>query len=160
MPQPTATNTPTRLKLPEKRLLPMQQGASELSGWLRDLVHHGLAGAQQQAPEFWDDIARRMVDAKLGGLARRIRLIKGLLREDNWPERVLAELALLHLAAEGFQRCEALPDGLWADLLQFAGLNVKRRRCCKPARCWTTAGRCLATQRAKRKNCATAEPGW
>lgn len=126
MPQPTTTKTPTRLTLPEPRLLPMQQGASELSGWLRDLAHHGLAGAQQQAPKFWDDIARRMVDAKLGGLARRIRLIKGLLREDNWPERVLAELALLHLAAEGFQRCEALPDGLWADLLQFAGLNLKK----------------------------------
>jgi len=123
---PTTTKTPTRLTFSQSRLLLMQQGASDLSGWLRDLAHHGLANAQQQAPEFWDDMARRMADASLLGLARRIRLIKGLLRDDNWPERVLAELALLHLAAEGFQRSEALPDGLWADLLQFAGLNVKK----------------------------------
>jgi len=144
MPQHTATKTPARLELLQPRLLAMQQGASELSGWLSDLAHHGLASAQQQPPGFWDDMARRMVDAKLGGLARRIRLIKGLLREDNWPERVLAELALLHLAAEGFQRCEALPDGLWADLLQFAGLNLKKedvlQTCSVVDDCWQVLG--------------------
>ncbi len=139
MPQP-----PARLHLPEKRLHAMQQGAGELAWWLRDLVHHGLAGAQQQAPEFWDDIARRMVDATLGGLARRIRMIKDLLREDNWPERVLGELALLHLATEGFQRCESLPDGLWADLLQFAGLNLKKEEVLQTGPvtddCWQVLG--------------------
>ncbi len=136
---------PARLQIAEKRLTLMQQGAEELAWWLRDLMHHGLANAHQQPATFWEDMARRMVDAKLGGLARRIRLIKELLREENWPDRLLAELALLHLTCEGFQRSDNLPDGLWADLLQFAGLNLKKEEVLQTGPvvddCWQVLGR-------------------
>jgi len=119
------TNT-TRIQVAEKRLTAMREGATELGWWLRDLMRHGLAGVAHQAPDFWATMARRMVDAKLGGLARRIRLMEDVLQTEDWPTLMMEELALLHLTVEGFERYETLPDGLWADLLQIAGLNFKK----------------------------------
>src|SRR5215469_1578045 len=88
-------------------------GVDELRRWLGDLARGGLAAAQAQPWEWWDRVARRMIDAQARGLANRVRRLAviaaaGGLRPD-WPERMLDEIGALHLLCEAWTRRDVLP---------------------------------------------------
>ena len=120
-------NAPTPSNSSSKRFDLMSAGLEELRTWLLDTFRQGLASLEQQPTTFWSDIAARMVDAKLGGIARRLRRI-GLLigNHDKWYEKVLAELGNLYLLIEAFQRFDDLPTPLQKDLLTIVGVNTRK----------------------------------
>ena len=72
-------------------------GLAELDVWLRDQVRTGIAGASADAYRRFDGMAARMVDAQAPGVAGLLRSIPGELALEGWPERVLEQLAALHL---------------------------------------------------------------
>ncbi|MBK9014443.1 MAG: hypothetical protein IPM82_10320 [Saprospiraceae bacterium] len=104
----------------------MSAGLAELESWLLDLFRQGLATLEGQADTYFNDLAARMVDAKLGTLARRIRQLPLLMAEANWHEKILAELGEIYLLLRAFQRLEQLPEPLQDDLLSQAGVNFKK----------------------------------
>jgi hypothetical protein len=104
----------------------MAAGLAELEGWLLDLLRQGLASLEGQATSYFNDLAARMVDAKLGTLARRIRQLPMLMGRANWHEYLLAEIGGIFLLLRAFQRLGSLPDGLQDDLLSLAGVNLKK----------------------------------
>ncbi len=110
----------------EKRILQMSAGLAKLESWLLDLFRQGLATLEGQATSYFNDLAARMVDAKLGTLARRIRQMPLLMSEANWHEKILAELGEIYLLLRAFQRLETLPEPLQDDLLSLAGVNFKK----------------------------------
>lgn len=110
----------------EKRLLQMAAGLAELESWLLDLFRQGLATLEGQADSYFNDLAARMVDAKLGTLARRIRQLPLLMNAANWHEKILAELGEIYLLLRAFQRLEQQPEPLQDDLLSLAGVNFKK----------------------------------
>ena len=110
----------------EKRLLQMSAGLAELENWLLDLFRQGLATLEGQADTYFNDLAARMVDAKLGTLARRIRQLPLLMNAADWHEKILAELGEIYLLLRAFQRLETLPEPLQDDLLSLAGVNFKK----------------------------------
>ncbi len=110
----------------EKRILQMSAGLAELESWLLDLFRQGLATLEGQADTYFNDLAARMVDAKLGTLARRIRQLPLLMNSANWHEKILAELGEIYLLLRAFQRLEQLPEPLQDDLLSLAGVNFKK----------------------------------
>lgn len=101
-------------------------GVVELKNWLHDLVQHGLAAALARNPEFWEDFAARMVNAKLSGIARRIRNFKNWLQQDDAHERLLSEIAELYLFAKAFEKLDALPADLQQEILITAGATIKK----------------------------------
>lgn len=114
-----------RRALREKRLSQMAEGLALLENWLLDLFRQGLASLEGTAVA-WNELSARLVDAKLGTLARRVRQIPQLMETDDWPEKVLAELGDIYLLVRAFQRLDQLPDALQADLLGMAGANLKK----------------------------------
>lgn len=110
----------------EKRLFQMAAGLAELENWLMDLFRQGLATLEGQATGYWNDLAARMVDAKLGTLARRIRQLPLLMGQGNWHEKMLAELGDIYLLLKAFQRMEQLPEPLQDDLLSLSGISFKK----------------------------------
>ena len=110
----------------EKRLFQMAAGLAELESWLTDLFRQGLATLEGRSQEYWQDIAARMVDAKLGGIARRIRQLPLLMGGEDWHEKLLAELGDIYLLLKGFQNMEQLPEPLQDDLLGLSGMNFKK----------------------------------
>ncbi len=110
----------------EKRMFQMAAGLAELESWLTDLFRQGLASLEGQAAGYWHDLAARMVDAKLGTLARRIRQLPHLMSQADWHEKILSELGDIYLMVKAFQRMEHLPDSLQDDLLGLAGVNFKK----------------------------------
>ncbi len=126
-PEKEAQNRLIRLRNWEKRMQSMAAGLDELEIWLHDLVRQGLAELETQPPEFWAAIATRMVDTKLGSIARRIRLMPELIAtQENWHEIILSQLGELYLILKGFRNMEKLPDNLQKEMLNLAGVNYKK----------------------------------
>ncbi len=117
---------PSRLPDIEKRLTLMQSGLKELEIWLADIFRQGIASLETQPPSFWKEASARLVDAKLGGLARRLRSIPPMLRKKNWHEQVLILLSELFLVASAYKKIEKLPVELQEDLLTLVGVNYKK----------------------------------
>ncbi len=118
--------TAQREKKRDKRMDTMAAGISELDAWLRDLVRQGIAAAESQPPAFWEQIAARMVDAKLGSIARRLRLLAFPATGRTRHEHIIAEISEMFLLAEGFRRLDRLPEGMQMDLLGAAGLAQRK----------------------------------
>lgn len=117
---------PAQIKPPEKTFDQMQTGISELREWLLDLIRHGIAKALSREATYWDTFAARMVDAKLGSIGRRIRSFKNLQNLEDAHEKLLSEIAELYLFAQAFQQIEVLPLNLQQELLNLAGVNIKK----------------------------------
>jgi hypothetical protein len=100
-------------------------GLDELERWLVDLLRSGLVAARGQSMALWDRAAARLVDAQAPGLAGRVRAIAGHVHSgEEWPSRVLAEAARLHLAIEAWRRRGELSDDLNASLRAALGWPV------------------------------------
>lgn len=101
-------------------------GIIELKNWLQDLVQHGLAAALAREPDFWEEFAARMVNAKLSGIARRIRSFKNWLQTDNAHERLLSEIGELYLFAKAYEKLDTLPPDLQQEIWTTAGATIKK----------------------------------
>jgi hypothetical protein len=109
-------------------------GLDELGVWLNDLVRTGFATLPGKPSSFWENPAARLVDAQAAGLARRVRALDGITAAgDRWPSRLLREIALLHLAREGWLRVAALPPLTQADLRSVIGFNISQEEVCAQA---------------------------
>jgi hypothetical protein len=114
------------LLVSSSRLDDMKQGALELEIWLKDLLGRGLAGTEALDTDNWAFISKKMVDAKLGSIGRKMRILASQTNTDNWHEKVLREISLWHLAAGGLLNFEKLDTLTQLDILQYAGANVKK----------------------------------
>jgi hypothetical protein len=109
-------------------------GLSELEEWLRDQVRVGLpasvgstAGGKPGAGHA-DVMAARMADAQAPGVAGALRDLSLVpLSGDDWPDRLLAGYALLHLLARAHERLGALPPGLAATVRSRIGYTTGRQ---------------------------------
>ncbi len=103
-------------------------GLDELDRWLRDQVRTGLAGAERAGYARFDAMAARMVDAQAPAVASALRRLAGVAASGpGWPERLLAELALLHLIVEAHRRLPALPEPLQATVRARVGYPVSQQ---------------------------------
>ena len=110
-----------------KRLHQMEVGLEDMEIWLTDTIRQGLASTERQGFDFWHDISSRMVDAKLGGLGKKIeamQLFQG--GNINWVDKMLSQMTNLYLVAKGFKNLEKLPTLLQQELLSVAGINIKK----------------------------------
>lgn len=106
----------------------MRAGAQELEQWLMDLVRQGLASLDHQHEEYLEELASRMVNAKLSGIANRIRALKPLFTQVNWHEKVLEEVTFLYLFSKSFQNLSSQNEGLQQELLRLGGVRVDKKQ--------------------------------
>ncbi|RAY11731.1 SWIM zinc finger family protein [Actinomadura craniellae] len=110
----------------QRRERRVEEGLAELGRWLRDQVAQGLSGAESASYQAWDDVARRLVDAQAGAVAGRVRELASIPHGGGraWPERLLAEYALLHLLVRAYERGDDLPPDLRATVRSRVGFTV------------------------------------
>ena len=75
-PEPSAGTPPPRHDRNE-RAARMAAGLSELDRWLDDRMRTGLGDSSIAQYSTWDQLAARLVDAQVGGLANRVRRLAG-----------------------------------------------------------------------------------
>ena len=129
------------------RLEQMAAGLADLERWLGDRLRQGLAQLPNQ-PALWNELATRMVDAKLPGIAYRLRRIGGWVnRGEQWPARVLGGLGQLQILIDAFRRLESLPASVQADVRTALGITVDRDTVLKSgeriADDWLVLGQCV-----------------
>ena len=96
-------------------------GVAELQIWLCDQVRQGLSQSILDS-KAWDKMAARMIDAQAPALARRLqRCSEARFSGDAWQEKLLSEVAHLHLLLAAYQRRETLPADIQADIAQHIG---------------------------------------
>jgi hypothetical protein len=110
----------------DERVARMLEGLVELDRWLEDRMRTGLADPALARYGTWDTLAARLVDARAGALANRVRRLAGLVGAGpDWHAEVLAELGTLHLIAEAGRRLPALPGDLADAVATVAGWQVR-----------------------------------
>jgi hypothetical protein len=103
----------------------MQAGIDELALFLEEIVSEGLASLGQKAFSVWDAACKRLIDAQLPGLARRVtRLGTHARGGSKFHEEALHELARLHLALAAWQRRGELSPAAYDDLREQLGIQV------------------------------------
>jgi hypothetical protein len=111
-----------------ERLEFMADGIQDLQNRLLDLIREGIANLDNTPPQYWNEFAARMVDAKVGGLSRRIKSWASLKERypESWYEQLLSEMGTLYLFTKAFQKFDSLPENLQDDILIQAGMTLKK----------------------------------
>jgi SWIM zinc finger len=102
-------------------------GLDELELWIGDQIRTGLAGLERGGYAAVEAVAARMVDAQAPGVAGLLRSIPGELALEGWPERVLEQLAALHLLVQAHRRLDRLPPALAATVRSRVGYPVSKK---------------------------------
>ncbi len=111
----------------DERVARMHEGLDELDRWLIDRVRTGLADPALAQYATWDSLAARLVDARAGSLANRVRRLAGLVGASaDWHQRVLDEIGLLHLLSQAGRRLGTLPDDLGDRVATTVGWQVRQ----------------------------------
>lgn len=111
----------------ERRADRVTGGLIELDRWLADQIRGGLARAATDPYGWAEPVAARMIDAQASGVANWLRRLPGVIASGpGWPERLLGELAGLHLLARAWARIDELPDDLAATVRARIGFTVPR----------------------------------
>ncbi|HWV14105.1 MAG TPA: SWIM zinc finger family protein [Cellvibrio sp.] len=117
-----------RNKREETRKQRMLDGLQELELWLKDQIRQGLARLSSE-PAPGQQLATRMVDAQLPGIAMRIRQWPELIRSNpQWSETLSAEFGQLQLLVDAFRRIELLPETIQADLQAALGNSIDKQQ--------------------------------
>lgn len=110
-----------------ERIARLVAGLVELDRWLEDRLRVGLADPSIARFATWDDLASRLVDARAGALANRVRRVAGRVgASSDWHGAVLAEMGILHLIACAGQRVPELPSALADTVAVACGWQVRR----------------------------------
>jgi hypothetical protein len=111
----------------DERVARMLEGLRELDRWLEDRMRAGLADPALARYATWDALAARLVDARAGALANRVRRLAGLVgASPDWHADVLGELGMLHLIAQAGMRLPELPGALADAVATVAGWQVRQ----------------------------------
>jgi len=98
------------------------EGVFLLRQTLVDLTGEGLAGGSARNPEFWADLAKRMIDCQAPGLAAAVLHIGDTVLLDAQVDTELPfELGRLHLILHSLESREAHDPTVQADLRALVG---------------------------------------
>ncbi len=130
-PEPSAA-APADLQAAQRRAASrdakVDGGVGEMRRWLADLARGGLGAAQPQPWSWWDQQARRMIDAQARGLAGQVRRMAAIAatagQRTDWPERLTDQLGSAHLLCEAWNRRDVLPAETSEALRVRLGYNV------------------------------------
>lgn len=91
------------------RVARMLGGLDDLLRWLDDAARSGVARPEYRDPATFEEVAARLVDAQVGGLANRVRRFRPPTGAQG-HDALLAEMACWHLVASAGLERDRLPD--------------------------------------------------
>lgn len=122
---PKPVDEAAQAKRREKRMERVGEGLASLKLWVHDLVRNGVATAPSRGYAFFDEPARRMIDAQASGVAGRIASLGAIASSGaGWERPFVDELATLDLLIRAYERLDQLPDTTRDDVLAALGLPI------------------------------------
>ena len=126
-PAPGLADEKTQQRRAQQREKLVRAGLERLDLWMQDLVRAGLAEAAVKPSSFWEEQAKRLVDAQAPGLAARVARLGLLPRTSpDWATRLLGELGRIQLLLHAYDRLQELDPALSSEIRQLIGWNVSQ----------------------------------
>jgi hypothetical protein len=124
---PKPVDEAAQAKRREKRLARTAEGLAATKIWIEDLVRGGIATAPTKGYAFFDEPARRMIDAQAPGVARRLQLLGETASSGaHWQRPFFEGLSSLYLLVRAFERIDELPETSRDDVLATLGMAEKQ----------------------------------
>jgi hypothetical protein len=125
------TDKPVDETAQKKRIQARQQkvkdGTAELLRWIKDIIRSGLLQMPEKTSAFWENMARRMVDAQAPGLANMVRILGAVnFYRDDWQTEFLDQLLRIYLVITGYQNANELDAALQSDIFSSIGFPVSQ----------------------------------
>jgi hypothetical protein len=110
----------------EKRMARIGAGLAALKIWVQDLVKAGIATAPSRGFGFFDETARRLIDAQAPGVAGRVQRLGQIAASGaGWQGPFMSVLAGVYLLIRAFEGIEALPESVRDDVLANIGIPLR-----------------------------------
>ncbi|WP_143306338.1 SWIM zinc finger family protein [Chitinophaga vietnamensis] len=114
-------------KRQQARQQKVSEGAAELLLWIKDIIRNGLLGIPEKDGAFWENMARRMVDAQAAGLANMVRELGNIpFYREGWQSLFLDQLLRIYLTIQGYQHIDQLPEALQQDIRSLIGFTQQQ----------------------------------
>jgi SWIM zinc finger len=120
---PKPVDVEAQAKRKENRLERVGEGLAALRLWMTDLIRTGLTSVPSRGFAFFDEQARRLVDAQAPGAARRVQMLAGIASSGaGWQRTFLEQLSSLYLLINAFERRAILDDATAETVLATLGI--------------------------------------
>ncbi|HVU95310.1 MAG TPA: SWIM zinc finger family protein [Puia sp.] len=97
-------------------------GLDELNIFIKDIVRHGLHSLPGKGPGFWENMAKRMIDAQAPGLASQLKSIADInFFQEGWQTQCLDRILKLYLIIQGYKHLASLAPALQQDIRSLIG---------------------------------------
>lgn len=111
-------------KRQQARQSKVSDGIEELNVWLKDIIRNGIMNIPEKGSAFFENIARRMVDAQAPGLAGMIRgLGETSFYTEGWPTAFMDQLLRIYLVMEGYKNSSSLSESIHQDIRTWVGFT-------------------------------------
>jgi hypothetical protein len=111
-----------------KRLQAREQkvadGADELLVWIKDIVRNGILTIAEKSPAFWENMAKRMIDAQAPGFANMIRELSNTnFYKEGWQTQFIDKLSRIYLLLKAYKNISGLKADLQTDIKSLVGFT-------------------------------------
>jgi hypothetical protein len=111
-------------KRQEARASKVSDGIAELNLWIKDIIRNGILSMPEKGFSFFENMAKRMVDAQSPGLANMIRSLgETNFFSDNWHTGFMEQLLNIYLISEGYKTNQSNNNPFNADLKNWIGFT-------------------------------------
>eukprot|EP01035_Chromulina_nebulosa_P003175 gene3175-4321_t len=99
-------------------------GIEELLLWLKDIVRNGILQMPEKNSNFFEGMAKRLVDAQAGGLAGMVRALgETNFYTEGWQSIFLDQLLRIYMLAQGYKNSAGLSGLLQQDIRGMIGFT-------------------------------------
>jgi len=111
-------------KRQQARALKVSDGIDQLSLWIKDIVRNGILSMPGKGFAFFENMAKRMVDAQAPGLANMVRNLGEInFYAEEWQSRFMDQLLSIYLVMEGFKNSDNIDERLLQDIRSWIGFT-------------------------------------
>ncbi|MDI9365296.1 MAG: SWIM zinc finger family protein [Flavobacterium sp.] len=102
----------------------VEQGIGELLFWLQDIVSKGIILLPQNGSAAFDNMAKRMIDAKAPGIANMLKWLgRTNFYKDGWESQFLQQLTHIYLVIAAFKNRNETKRLYYADIKTQIGFT-------------------------------------
>lgn len=108
----------------ENREKKVADGIEELLLWIKDIVRNGIINLPEKPYSFWEQIAKRMIDAQAPGLAAMVKALGQVsFFKDAWQTEFLDQLLNIYIVISAYKNKETLSASLVNDVRSSIGFT-------------------------------------
>ena len=105
----------------------VMHGITELQLWIKDIVRNGILSMPDKGFPWFENVAKRMVDAQAPGLANMVRQLgETNFFAENWQQPFLEQLLKLYIVTEGYQQHHSEETPFLQDLRSWIGFTINQ----------------------------------